>query len=77
MGIRYEGALAAELIFLSEEDEKAFLLDGTICLWTTPELGEYYLNKYSFLYKKKREYTLVKSQGIYNQEGNLVLYWYE
>ena len=77
MGVRYKDAIAAELIFLSEEDEKAFLLDGSICFWTTPELGEYYLNKYSFLYKEKIEYILAKSQGICNQKGRLVLYWYE
>ena len=77
MGIRYEGALAAELIFLLEEDEKAFLLDGTICLWTTPELGEYYLNKYSFLNASVNDTYRGIRYKVYNQKGQCVYSWYE
>lgn len=81
IGVRYkEDVLAAELIFLSEEDEESYFFNpqGSFCFQSTPELCEYYLNKYSFLCEKISEpYSSIKIHEIYNREGNLVLYWYE
>lgn len=81
VGVKYkEDVLAAEFIFLSEEDEEScfFNAQGTFCFWSTPELCEYYLNKYSFLCEKISEpYSSIKIHEIYNREGYLVLYWYE
>lgn len=75
-----ENDIITEIFFLSEEEENCiFSTTGLLYCWCTQELGKYYLNKYSFLYETVDEprYYLGVQHKLYNQEGCLVLYWYE
>lgn len=76
-----EEASVTELIFLSEEEEKNYFCYAKrpFGIWSTAELGKYYLYKYDFLHEKVEgnNYYLGAIHSIYNQEGKTVLYWYE
>ena len=80
MGIKYDKHntnIATEFFFLSEKDEEDYFLNGIGYDHMTPELGKYYLNKYSFLKLAINEKTPFGIQyQVYNQK-KVVLYWYE
>ena len=79
VGAKYtEHVITSELIFLTEKDEKDYFFNAPCYDEMTPELGKYYLNKYSFLNVLANDNTFRgKRYKVYNQKGQCVYSWYE
>ena len=79
VGAKYaEHVITAELIFLTEKDEKDYFFNAPCYDEMTPELGKYYLNKYSFLNATVNSDTYRGIRyKVYNQKGQCVYSWYE
>lgn len=78
VGAKYgKHAITTELFFLTEKDEKDYFFNAPCYDEMTPELGKYYLNKYSFLKATACDTLRGVKYQVYNQKGQLVYSWYE